>query len=203
MSERHKIIVVGGSGTIGKAVSALLAKRHEIIFASRSHGDIKVDITDSHSIEKMYQQVGKFHAVVSTAGWVHFGEFSEITEKNYAESLQNKLMGQINLVHKGMKHIDPNGSFTLTSGILSRDPIRYGVIASTVNGALESFVKAAAIELPHQIRINVISPSVLTESLPVYGDYFLGFNAVSAEQVALAYSKSVEGAQTGQVYRVD
>lgn len=197
------IIIVGGSGTIGTAVSNLLAKRHELIFASKNKGDIKVDITDVHSIEQMYQKIGKFQAIISTAGWVHFGEFSELTEKNYHDSFHNKLMGQINLVHKGIKYIDPNGSFTLTSGILSRDPIRYGTIASAVNGALESFVKAAAIELPGKMRINVISPTILTESLASYGDYFLGFDPVPAEKVALAYSKSLEGAQTGQIYRVE
>ena len=71
-----------------------------------------------------------------------------------------------------------------------------------VNGALESFVRAAAIELRNQ-RINAVSPSVIAESMDAYGAYFRGFEPVPAKRVALAFSRSVEGAQTGQIYRVE
>ena len=43
---------------------------------------------------------------------------------------------------------------------------------------------------------------VLTESLPTYGPYFAGFESVPAARVAMAYQRSVEGGQTGRVYRV-
>ena len=91
---------------------------------------------------------------------------------------------------------------TLTSGILADQPILYGINATTVNAAVEGFARASAIELPRGLRINVVSPSVLQESLDDYGPYFRGIEAVPASRVALAYSRSVEGRQTGQVYRV-
>ncbi|RDI44792.1 short chain dehydrogenase [Aquicella lusitana] len=197
-----KIIVIGGTGTIGKAVVEELSKRHTIVVAGHQHGDVQVDMRDGQSIERMYQSVGAFDAVVSTAGKVHFGDFTQMTPELYGVGLQDKLMGQVNLVLTGLRYINDKGSFTLTSGILNHDPIRFGSSASMVNGALDSFVKAAAIEMPRGIRINVISPTVLKESMPAYGDYFHGFEPVPATRVALAYSKSVEGAQTGQVYPV-
>lgn len=197
-----KIIVIGGTGTIGQAVVAELKQRHEIIVAGFSHGEVKVDITNYSSVVKMYETVGKVDAVVSTVGKVHFGAFQEMTPDLYAIGLQDKLMGQVNLVLAGMKAINDGGSFTLTSGILSDDPIRYGSSASMVNGALDSFVKSSAIEMLRGCRINCVSPTVLTESMGAYGDYFHGFEPAPANRVALAYSKSVEGAQTGQIYRV-
>lgn len=129
-------------------------------------------------------------------------EKTEFTEEQYHIGLNNKLMGQVNLVLVGLKHINEGGSFTLTSGILSHDPIKFGSSASMVNGAIDSFVKSAAIEMPKSIRINAVSPTVLTESLESYGPYFRGFESVSASRVALAYSKSVEGAQNGVIYQV-
>jgi len=198
-----KIIIVGGTGTIGKAVVKELQARHEIITVGHQHGDKQVDITDAKSIEKLYQSIGKFDAVVATTGKVHFGPLPELTAEHYQIGLKDKLMGQINLVLIGLKYINAAGSFTLTSGILSHDPIRFGSSASMVNGAIDSFVKSAAIELPKSIRINAVSPTVLTESMNIFGDYFHGFESVPASRVALAYSKSVEGAQTGQVYNVD
>jgi NAD(P)-dependent dehydrogenase (short-subunit alcohol dehydrogenase family) len=197
-----KIIVVGGTGTIGKAIVTELKERHEVITAGFSHGDLHVDITQAASIKKMYESVGEFDALISATGKVHFGDLSEMTEKEYHLGLNNKLMGQVNLVLLGCHYIQDSGSFTLTSGILSHDPIRFGSSASMVNGALDSFVQSAAIEMPRGIRINVVSPTVLTESMDAYAGYFRGFEPVPAARVALAYSKSVEGLQTGQVYRV-
>ncbi|WED43922.1 short chain dehydrogenase [Legionella cardiaca] len=197
-----KIIVIGASGTIGQAVVAELQSRHDIITAGFSSGDINVDITDKTSIEIMFKKIQYIDAVVLTTGKVHFGEFMQMHEHEFNIGLQNKLMGQVNTVLIGRHYLNEGGSFTLTSGILSDDPIRYGSSASMVNGALHSFVLAAAIEMPKRQRINCVSPTVVTEAMENYAPYFRGYESVSAARVALAYSKSVEGLQTGQVYKV-
>ncbi|STX51064.1 dehydrogenase [Legionella busanensis] len=198
-----RILIIGGTGTLGKAVANEFLSRHEVIIAARNKGDIQVDISQLESIQEMYHQVGKVDAVVSTTGQVHFGPLKEFTNENWALGLNNKLMGQVNLVMIGMDYVVDSGSFTLTSGILNRDPIKFGASASLVNGAIDSFVKAASIELPRSLRINVVSPTVLTESMDSYGDFFRGFIPVPSATVAKAFAKSVEGAQTGQVYQVN
>ena len=197
-----KIVVVGATGTIGKAVVAALAGRHEVVKVGKRGGDRQVDITDSASIHRLFEQIGRFDALVSAAGKVHFGELSAMTEKEMAVGLGDKLMGQVNLVLIGQEHVNDQGSFTLTSGLLSHDPIRYGASASLVNGAIDAFVRAAAIELPRGVRINAVSPGLLTESLGAYGDYFRGHETVPASRVANAYVKSVEGRLTGRVLDV-
>lgn len=197
-----KILVVGGNGTIGSAVAQELSSRHEVKIVGSQSGDLVCDITSSESIEKMYQKAGTFDAVVSAVGNTHFEDFCHMTVEKYQIGLNHKLMGQVNLVLIGCKYIKDKGSFTLTSGILNHDPIRTGSSASMVNGALEGFVKAAAIEMPKGIRINLVSPTVILESMDKYAPYFRGFAPVSASKAALAYSKSVEGLQTGQVYQV-
>lgn len=197
-----KIIVIGGTGTIGKAVVNELSPRHEIIVAAHSHGDIQVDITDNDSIENMYKTIENVDAVISTTGNVHFGSLKDMTPERYNIGLQNKLMGQVNVVLIGMRYINENGSFTLTSGILNHDPIVFGSSAAMVNGALEGFVKGAAIEMPNNMRLNIVSPTVIAEAMDKYAPYFRGFAPVSAAQAALAYSKSVEGKQNGQIYCV-
>ena len=197
-----KIIVVGGTGTIGDAVVKELSKRHEIVVAGHSHGDVQVDIKDIKSIQRMYESVGKFDALVSTAGKVHFADFTDMGPEHYMIGINDKLMGQVNLVLAGLNYINDHGSFTLTSGILSQDPIRFGTSASMVNGALDSFAIAAAVEMPRSVRINIVSPTVVSESMPKFSEFFHGFEPVTVARVALAYSKSVEGVQTGQIYRV-
>jgi len=197
-----KILIVGGTGTIGKAVASELASRHEVMVAGATSGDIQVDISDIASIKKLYEQAPKLDAVISTTGKVHFGELQNMTTEHYELGIRNKLMGQVNLVQIGMDYLNDNGSFTLTSGILNRDPIRFGASAAMVNGALEGFVIGSAIELPRGLRINCVSPTVIAESMEGYAPYFRGYTPVAAASAARAYSKSVEGLQTGQIYCV-
>ena len=198
-----KIIVIGAKGTIGNAVVQDLAQRHEIVKVGKNGKDFQCDIRDENSIRELFKTVGEFDALVSAVGNVHFGVFEEMTNDLYQIGLQDKLMGQVNLVLIGKEYIKDKGSFTLTSGILAHDPIRAGTSASMVNGAIESFVRAASIEMPKGLRINVVSPTVILESMPQYAPYFRGFEPVPASRAALAYSKSVEGLQTGQIYRVE
>ncbi len=197
-----RVIVVGASGTIGRAVSAELASRHEIISAGRSSGELWMDITDSQSIRAAFEKVGTFDALVSATGKVKFAPFDTMEAADYEIGLRDKLMGQVNLVLLGRGYISDGGSFTLTTGVLDSDPIREGTSASMVNGAINAFVMASAIEMPRGLRINAVSPGVIEEAMKDYAPFFRGFEPVPAARAALAYAKSVEGAQTGRVYRV-
>lgn len=195
-----KILVVGATGTIGSAVVNKLGSRHEIIKAGSKSGDVTVDITSTDSIQTMFQKFGKVDAVVCTAGGAHFGPLETLTEKEFEIGIRSKLMGQVNLVLIGTECMNDSGSFTVTTGVLAQDPIYCGAAVTTVNKGLEGFVLGASIELPRGIRINAVSPEVLEESFPRIGHFFRGHVPVPASRVALAYSKSVEGRLTGQVF---
>ncbi|HBM12011.1 MAG TPA: short chain dehydrogenase, partial [Rhodospirillaceae bacterium] len=121
-----KILIVGASGTLGKAAAEELGARHDIIRASRSGLDIAIDIGDAASIEAAYKKLGTVDAVISAVGNVHFGDLADMDEEKYRIGIDNKLMGQVNLVLIGRHYVSDTPSFTLTTGILSKDPIRYG-----------------------------------------------------------------------------
>jgi NAD(P)-dependent dehydrogenase (short-subunit alcohol dehydrogenase family) len=197
-----KILLIGASGTIGSAVAEELAPRHAIVRIGRNRGEEQVDISDSASIRKLFERVGAFDALVCAAGNVTFAALGEMSASDFALGLQDKLMGQVNLLLIGREFANEGASFTFTSGVLSHEPIRTGASASLVNGALDAFVRAAAIEMPRGMRINSVSPTVVVEAMASYAPYFRGFKPVPAADVALAYAKSVEGLQTGQNYRV-
>ncbi|WP_339541946.1 short chain dehydrogenase [Pseudomonas sp. JAI120] len=197
-----KILLIGAGGTIGSAVKAELAQRHEVICIGRSSGDFQVDISDSFSIRKLFEQTGKFDALVCAAGNVNFVALGDMSESDFELGLRDKLMGQVNLLLIGREYANDGASFTFTSGILNRDPIRTGASAALVNGALDAFVKATAIELPRGLRINSVSPTVLLEAMGSYAPYFRGYKPAAGADVALAYAKSVEGLQTGQTFTV-
>ncbi len=195
-----RVLIVGASGELGRAVTDAFAG-HDLVLASRS-GDERVDLTDLASISALYERVGTVDAVACAAGHVPFAPLTELSVEQYREGLTDKLLGQIALVRLGLDHVSDGGSFTLITGITADDPIATGTVASTVNGALHSFVLSAAIELPRGLRVNAVSPTMFAESEPAYGPYFPGFPPVPVAEAARAYVKSALGRQTGQVYRV-
>ena len=194
-----RVLLIGANGDIGKIAKDALSERNEVVTVGRSKADIHVDIADASSVTAMYQAAGQVDAVVSTAGDAHFAPLSEQTQETFMVGLTQKVMGQVNLVLYGMDRIADGGSFTLTSGVLDRDPVPMASNAAAANGALGGFVRAAAMELPRGQRINVVSPGVLEASLERYGAWFRGHNPVPSDRVGRAYVKSVEGAITGEV----
>ena len=125
----------------------------------------------------------------------------DMAPEDYLSAYRGKVAAQIELVRQGTRHVADRGSFTLIAGVLNRDPIVTGSAAAMVNGAVESFVRAAAIEIAPQ-RINAVSPTVFAESMAEYGDLFPGVTPVGVDMAAAAYVRSIEGAETGQVFLV-
>ena len=204
---RMRILIVGAAGTLGRAIAAELGARHDIVTAGRGSGDIRVDLTDAKSIVEALGKAGKLDAVISAAGHVTFAPLADFKPAPLGESMHtagitDKLMGQVNLALAARDVLKDGGSVTLTTGILSEHPIARGSSASLVNGAIEAFVRGAAIELPRGLRINAVSPTVLVESMGSYAPFFRGFEPVPAAKAALAFARSVEGLQSGQVYKV-
>ncbi|MCG8615915.1 MAG: short chain dehydrogenase [Desulfobacterales bacterium] len=196
-----KILIIGGNGTIGKRVSTHFSDNHEILIAGRNTGDVIVDIADSTSITAMFEAVGKVDAVVCIAGEAKWAEFESMTEADFYIGLKSKLMGQVNLVRIGKDFLNPGGSFTLTTGILADHPVRLTTSAAMVNGAIHSFVKAAALELP-PLRINVVSSGLVEYAVDKYRDYFPGHNPIPMAKVVNGYVKSVLGHNTGEIIRM-
>lgn len=191
-----RVIVVGGTGTIGSAVVAALSARHEVVVSGRKSGVVTVDLASPDSIRAMFQSVGKFDAIVCAAGQAKFGSLDDLTDADYLFSFSNKLMGQANLVRIGRQFIADGGSLTLTTGVLSQEPIKGSASISMVNAGLEGFVRAAALELPRGIRVNVVSPPWVTETL--VARKMDPSSGMPAARVAQAYLTSVEGTMTGQ-----
>ncbi|HKN30438.1 MAG TPA: short chain dehydrogenase [Roseiarcus sp.] len=207
MSQRLRILVIGASGVLGRAIVAELSPRHDIVAAGSKSGDVRIDIADPASIEAGLKAAGPLDAVACAAGVFNFHPLSAIKPaplelSSYALGLSNKLMGQVNLALCARDHLNDSGSITLISGVLGDAPIAGGSSGSMVGGALAGFVMGAAIEMPRGIRINLVSPGVFEEAMEAYGPFFRGFDPVPVARAARGFSRSIEGLETGKTYRV-
>jgi NAD(P)-dependent dehydrogenase (short-subunit alcohol dehydrogenase family) len=193
-----RVIVVGATGTIGKAIVQALTPRHEVLAVSR-HGEHRVNLEDPNSIDQMYRTLGRVEAVICAAGDAKFAPLAQLTDEDFAFSVRSKLLGQVHVIRFGLAHIAEGGSITVTSGVLATQPIPGSGAVSLVNAGVEGFVRAAALEAPRGIRVNVISPPWITETLQALGMPLSG--GLPAAVVARAYLQSLEGNQTGVVLR--
>lgn len=194
------ILVVGATGTIGKAVVAALGGKYDVIAASHQKAAHKVDISDRQSIRSLLKSIGKVDGIISAAGSASFKPLAQLTDEDFEFSLRNKLMGQVNLARIGLDYVNDQGCIILTTGILAMKPMVGSAAISLVNSGVEGFVRAAALEMPRAVRINVVSPPWVTETLialkmdPSQGK--------PAAQVAQAYVDTLEGKASGQIVAV-
>ena len=192
-----KIILIGALDNIGNGGSEVLSSEHEIIEFGYSTGDFQVDISVKKSIEKLFQDVDSFDAVICAAGWARFCSLEDQPDEDYTLALTNKLMGQVDLVRVGQKYISDNGSFSLTGGMLSQHPSPRSASVRMVNGGIENFVRAAALGMKRGIRVNAVSPLLVKETAEAKGTGSAG--GISASKIDLAYKESVEGKRNGEV----
>jgi NAD(P)-dependent dehydrogenase (short-subunit alcohol dehydrogenase family) len=195
-----KIILIGATGTIGQKVHERLQENHEVIPVGFKDGDYQVDIADKNSIQNLFDQVGEVDAVISTAGLSAFGALDELSDEQFSLGWNNKLMGQINILRVGQSFVREGGVILLTSGMLAIEPIPGSASTSAANGALNSFVNAAALELGDKLRVNAVSPVFVKETMETMGMDSSG--GMSAADTAKAYQAALEGSMTGEVIDV-
>lgn len=197
-----KILLVGASGTIGSAIAtAFEAEGDEVVRAGYSSGDRLVDLADPASVRALLESTGPLDAVVCAAGVAQFGAFGELDDDAYRRSIANKLMGQVNLVRYGLGVVRDGGSFTLTSGTLSARPTPGTTAVAMVGGAVESFVRAAALDLDGRYRINAVSPGWVAESRQAMGlDPMPGIWAADLAQYYVAFA---HGDASGEVVEAE
>lgn len=196
-----RVMLVGGSGTIGKRLAPQLAQRHEIVVAGRTSGEVHVDITSAESIEAMYREVPDVDAVVGIAASGALDEFGSLTEEELLDNMRGKFFGQANLVLIGQRYVNPGGSFTLTSGVFADVPAKRVTGGAVVSGALHSFVLSAALELDGRYRVNVVSPTMVGDSVDEYADLFPGLSSVPMDTLVEHYVDCIEDDGTGQIIR--
>ncbi|WP_196885921.1 short chain dehydrogenase [Aureivirga sp. CE67] len=197
-----KILIIGGTGTIGRKVSAHFIATDEVIVVGRTTPNISVEITNTDSIREMFERVGKVDAIISIVGEAKWKPFEDLSEEDFYVGIKSKLMGQVNIVRIGKEYLNENGSFTLTTGVLADDPVYMTTAAAMVNGGIHSFVLAAALEMKNGQRINVVSPDYVEDAYEKYKDFFPGHNCIPMRKVVNGYVRSVKGKGNGEIIRI-
>ncbi|MEV0221757.1 short chain dehydrogenase [Streptomyces sp. NPDC050704] len=192
-----KVLVIGATGTVGTAVTRALAASHQVVGVSRG-GPVPVDLEDPPSLDALFAEVPDLDAVVCCAANGPLMDLETAADEEITAGVRGKLLGQVALAQRAVRHLRDGGSITLTGGTFAAPPAG-GSLGALINSGLEGFVRNAADELPRGLRINLISPGWISETLQSMGAD--GADGTPVSEVAQAYVKAVEGTTTGRITR--
>lgn len=191
-----KALLIGATGTIGKAVAQLLKENGiEVMGVSRS-GNPSLDITNKASMDAFFANLGEVDAIICTAGDAAFSYLNKVTDDDIQLSVNSKLLGQVNVVRKGLNNVRPGGIFVITGGTLAYSPMPQTSMIAMVNAGLEGFARAVALELTEGRRIVVVHPSWVAETAAKIGMDPTPFP--DAKKTANAYLEAIKGTNNGE-----
>lgn len=210
-----KVIVLGGSSGLGLATArAAAAEGAKVVIVSGNRQRIDealkelpagseghaVDLSKEDNIRTFFEKTGSFdHLVYTAAENISLNNIGETEIDKARDFLTLRFWGAFAAVKYGAPHINRGGSINLTGGIAGMRPGRGWALASSICGAMEGFVRAAAVELA-PIRVNSVVPGVIKTNLwnsmteaarenlyKTVGDSLLVRRVGEAEDIALAF----------------
>ena len=194
-----RIIVVGGTGTIGSAVVAEMSRDHEVIAAGRT-ASRSVDLSDLESIGAFVAALRDEEPLAALVGWAGgglLGRVDDLDLERVLPRLAPKLRGQVALARAAPDLVRPGGAVVLTSGILERRPQPGMSHLAIINASLRAFVLADATE-DRPVRTCVVSPGLVEESPQPVLDLFPGMPRVASADLAKVYRRLIESGRDGE-----
>jgi len=171
MIKGKKILIIGASSGIGKSIAQMLLDQGaEVISASRNNPGLTglthydLDITDSDPDFSFIPEV--LDGLVYSPGTINLRPFHRLSIDDFQTDLDINLMGAIKVLQgafKSLKKAD-TASVILFSTVAAKLGMNFHSSIATSKGAIEGLGKSLAAEWSmHQIRVNILSPS-LTET---------------------------------------
>ena len=173
--EGRKVVIVGAGSGIGRSVAVsaseaganvvLAGRRREALEATAAllsgpSESYVLDASVEEEVSAFFETVGRFDHLVSTASQGVAGPVIGLEASAIGRAFTAKLWAPIFLTKHGAPRIAADGSFNFFSGIRAARPAAGTSITSLVNGGLEAFARAMAVELG-PVRVNVISPGIV------------------------------------------
>ena len=197
-----KVIVIGGTGTIGSAVVKEIAPSYEALVITRST-EPRIDLANADSIKRtlaiLFEEYGHVDGIISCAGGGMVSPIADMDLEEFLPRLSAKLLGQVALVQYGAHCVRPGGAIVLTTGVLAERPMLSMGHLAVINAGVSAFARTAALEYP-ELRTCVVSPGLVEESPPNVLALFDGMSRVSASEIGKAYSHALEQGVSGETY---
>ncbi len=174
MSEK-KILVFGGSGSIGKALSIKLKEsNYTPVILSRNEDELKnisteikceyrvCDVLDTNRIKEVCEEFkDDIFGIAYCVGSINLKPLKITKDEDFIDSFKINTLGAINAIKINLDSLAKNnGSILLYSTIAVKQGFINHTVVSTSKGAIEGLTLSLAAEFAPKIRVNCIAPSL-------------------------------------------
>lgn len=176
----QRVVILGGTSGIGFATAAAAAREGaDVLVVSSKDTSVEralgtlpagakgeaVDLTDAGRITAFFERTGAFDHLVFTAGEpLALMALDDLDIEAAREFFTLRYFGALAASSAAAPHIRPGGSIVLTTGIAADRPGAGWAVAASICGAVQSMVRAMAVELA-PLRVNAVSPGVVRSPL--------------------------------------
>ncbi|MEF0940869.1 SDR family oxidoreductase [Rhizobium sp. BR 362] len=165
----QNVVIIGGSSGIGLATARQAKDAGANLFlisrnpqrlrdAAEAIGGATQIVADIAAPQPtIFTGINRIDHLLITAGTVHLQPLKDQSEADLSKVISERLIGPLLAIKAALPHLHSASSITMTSGQFATRPAAIGAVVAAAVSAVESIVRALAIELS-PMRINAVSP---------------------------------------------
>lgn len=165
-----KVLIVGGSRGIGRAVVQKMNESYELISISRSASEDMKGSLVQHTCDVLTDElphIEELDGLIYCPGTINLKPFTRLSESDFKEDFELNVLGAVRVIQKYLKLLK-NGndsSVVLFSTVAVKMGMPFHASIAVAKAGVEALVKSLGAELSPGIRFNAIAPTITNTSL--------------------------------------
>ena len=166
----RKILVIGGSKGIGKAIIASLIEKNNIINLSRTAPSLTHENLTHYNCDILSDELPQLEAVdtlIYCPGSINLKPISRLKLDDFRADFEINVVGAVKAIQQYLPLLKRGNtpSILLFSTVASKLGMPYHASVAAAKSGVEGLVKSLGAELAPTIRVNAIAPTVTDTDL--------------------------------------
>ena len=165
-----KVLIIGGTKGIGKAIVSEVIEQHEVVCLSRNISDfthnnykhIKFDVLNDE-----FPEIESLDTLIYCPGTINLKPISSLTLDDFRYDFELNVIGAVKAIKKYLNLLkkSENPSILMFSTVATKLGMPYHTSVSVSKSGIDGLVKTLGAELAPKIRINAIAPTITNTDL--------------------------------------
>lgn len=166
----RKIIIIGGSKGIGKAITESLLSNHKVINISRTPPEFEHQNLSHHSCDILTDDLPLIEdadGLIYCPGSINLKPFNRLSVEDFRTDFEINVIGAVKTIQAYTKALSQSESpsIILFSTVATKLGMPFHASVATAKSAVEGLTKSIAADLAPKIRVNAIAPTITNTNL--------------------------------------
>ena len=165
-----KIIIIGGSKGIGKAITENLLSEHQVVNISRTSPDFQHANLSHFTCDVLTDGLPEIEAadgLIYCPGSINLKPFNRLSVNDFKTDFEINVIGAVKCIQAYTKALatSESASIVLFSTVATKLGMPFHASIATAKSAVEGLTKSVAADLAPKIRVNAIAPTITDTEL--------------------------------------